>query len=476
MKREREIDTSGKIRKIRQSEELGIFSYNIPVEIKSSFFRKVRASNSFIPTYQESHIGIAYFQYNDPKEKEKNTKRLLALIPKIELIEFKPEITQIKKAISKLETISKMMNEIYTHIGANSIVKMNKNERESYAEIHLKPVKALALEVLAINYIHFEEAFAFLNHSMQDTETPSINSYSHLEWTVIFYWCWFVAFKISRENISRYHLFFFRFPADSIKILFKSLNRATHVIKYLVFDIFCQYFYHERAFNNENDVLRSILTILHSNSTKLTTPVYMFVDKFKAIMNSEIIRACLKVSKKTLKAVVKEFINNTYLVDLPESIIGLTLCNRIVVIKELSFMNSDFENENTIIGLILMTMLHELGYFMQRFDLTNYYAWFEKASPLYDGKSDAGSALINKIFNCEPKYINIEATRFLLELSNWDLPHETFISQFKKKNTFSKIRERMLSPLQRRLKQIDDEPGTRSLIGCSRWPGKIIKS
>ena len=226
-------------------------------------------------------------------------------------------------------------------------------------------------------------------------------------------------------------------------------------------------------------MLISIEYILTSyDITKIAIPTYMFVDKFKAIMNSKIIQACSGLSKRTLRAVVKEFINNTYLVYLPKPIIGMILYNRIVVIKELSSALSDYESENTIIGFTLMAMLYELGHFLQRFNFTSY-AWFENRFSINHDKSEAGSLFINKIFNHEPTTINIEATKFMLDLSNWDLPHEKFISQFSKNNTFSKIRELLQSPLQRRLRQIEWEPGTMSLRGCCRWTRRhfdIIKS
>ena len=473
--RERENDTSGKIRKKRKSNELGIFAYNIPIKIKVGLLSKVRVSKHFIPTFQESHIGIAYFQCNDPENKEKAGKELLALAPKIKSIEFEPKKTEINEAISKLQTISKIINTLYTHIGLSSIPNEKRKKPKNYVDIHLKPVKDLALEILAINYMQFDEAFLFLKTSMQDTENSALNNDFYIEWIIIFYWCWFVWFKVSRETIARYEIFFTTFRKKLITKLFKSLKKVTHVIKYLVFDILCQYFYYDEAFNNETEVLEKIRSILKNNeATKVAIPAHMFMDKFSAIFSSKIIQVCSTLSKRILKRAVKEFIDNTYLASLPESVTGITLCNRVVVIRRISNVPKDYEDENTIIGVTLMTMLHELGHFLQRIHLTNYYAWFEKAIPIYDGESEAGSMLIKKIFNAEPDYINIEATRFLLELGNWELPHKMFISQFKERNTFSKIREITKSKLQRRLKQRGDEPGTRSLIGCSRMSGRSV--
>ena len=182
MKREREYDTSGKIRKVRKSQELGIFAYNIPVEIEFDLLSKVLASNSFIPTYQESHLGIAYFQCNDPETKKQTVKELFALIPKVKFIEFKPERTQISKAISTLDTISKIVKELYTtYIGIGSFLRITNNKRKSYAHIYMQSVQTLALEVLAINYMHFKEAFLFLKHSIQNTDISAITSDSYIE-------------------------------------------------------------------------------------------------------------------------------------------------------------------------------------------------------------------------------------------------------------------------------------------------------
>ena len=93
----------------------------------------------------------------------------------------------------------------------------------------------------------------------------------------------------------------------------------------------------------------------------------------KIIQNSS--QKLLKI--KTNKEAVDEFIENAYLIELPESIKGYTLCNRTIMIQQLA--NSSIKDEkDTLIGFTLMTMVHEFGHFVMRFNLKNYYAWFEK--------------------------------------------------------------------------------------------------
>ena len=49
-----------------------------------------------------------------------------------------------------------------------------------------------------------------------------------------------------------------------------------------------------------------------------------------------------------------------------------------------------------------MTMIHEFGQFIMRFNLTSDYAWFEKSSPAIHGVRESGSNFIKKIFGYEP--------------------------------------------------------------------------
>ena len=137
------------------------------------------------------------------------------------------------------------------------------------------------------------------------------------------------------------------------------------------------------------------------------------------IFNSAIIKNCSKKQLKiqTNEEVGNEFIENAYLIELPESIKGYTLCNRTVMIQRLE--NSPLQDDqDTLIGFTLMTMIYEFGHFIMRINLKSDYAWFEKASPVIHGAKESGSSLIKKIFGYEPLTITPAASRFILDSNN----------------------------------------------------------
>ena len=137
------------------------------------------------------------------------------------------------------------------------------------------------------------------------------------------------------------------------------------------------------------------------------------------IFNSAIIKNCSKKQLKiqTNEEVVNEFIENTYLIELPESIQGYTSCNRTIVIQQLA--NSSIQDDHdTLIGFTLMTMIHEFDHFIMKFNLKSDYAWFEKSSPAIHGAKESGSSLVKKIFGYEPLTITPAASRFILDPNN----------------------------------------------------------
>lgn len=77
---------------------------------------------------------------------------------------------------------------------------------------------------------------------------------------------------------------------------------------------------------------------------------------------------------------VNEFICSIHLINLPQSIQGLTLCNRKVVVKSLGNIG-DYNNSPVLWGFTIMTAIHEFGHFSQRFTKTNDAEWFEHKTP-----------------------------------------------------------------------------------------------
>ena len=161
------------------------------------------------------------------------------------------------------------------------------------------------------------------------------------------------------------------------------------------------------------------------------------------------------------------FIDNTYLVDLPTTINGYTLCNRVVMIKKLSNIVCDYQGINTIVTFTLLTMLREFRHFLQRFRLKDDYSWFEASCKKAEGIAETGTSFIIKVFKKEPKSINIEASRYILKHQNWDQLKKAFSEVFNKINVYSEARQLSNSPNQRMLgHKIRKILDVRKLGGC----------
>ena len=76
------------------------------------------------------------------------------------------------------------------------------------------------------------------------------------------------------------------------------------------------------------------------------------------------------------------------------------------------------DEQDTVIGFALMTMIHEFGHFGIRFNLISDCAWFENASPMIDGSIEIGSNFITEIFGYEPDTIAPAASRFIFDPNN----------------------------------------------------------
>ena len=193
---------------------------------------------------------------------------------------------------------------------------------------------------------------------------------------------------------------------------------------------------------------------------------------FNKIFTSKIVRKAS--SCEDLDLIVEEFIDNTYLADIPKTIRGYTLCNRVIMIKKLSDTPFDYERRNTIVAYTLMTMLQEFGNFLRRFELKTDYSWFEASSAGVDGVVEAGRYFLIKIFKKDPKFINIEASRYILKPENWEESRKAFSERFDELNFYSAKRWVKRSKNQRRISQKIHSPfEIRRLGGGCKYSGRL---
>ena len=292
---------------------------------------------------------------------------------------------------------------------------------------------------------------------MNDRKVDAIvksNNSCYIQWLIIFYWLWFICFKVFQITLDRYQEFFSDFDKLWIKRLFHDILNSDNIVKYLGFDLLMQYFFLVDPFAYELKVIKSLSNIIEDNETfKFDTHCSNWILNFKTIFNSEIIKTASGLGDNKLQSIADEFLANTYLIEMPETLEGITLCNRIVMINLLSSDSLEYENANTIVGYTIMTMIHEFGHFINRFSLKSDYAWLEKQTPDRNNeKIEGGSDFIEKIFGSEPKTISLQASKYILNINNWAKFSDTFIKEFKKSNPYSEKYEH--NPIkQRRLKQ-----------------------
>ena len=237
---------------------------------------------------------------------------------------------------------------------------------------------------------------------MNDRKVDAIvksNNSCYIQWLIIFYWLWFICFKVFQITLDRYQEFFSDFDKLWIKRLFHDILKSDNIVKYLGFDLLMQYFFFIDPFTDEMKVLMFLpIAIGRSEAVKFETHCSNWILNFKIIFNSELIKTASGLGAIKLQSVVDEFLANTHLISIPETLEGITLCYRIVIIKLLSSTSLDYENAITIIGYTLMTMIHELGHFINRFSLKSDYSWLEKQTPDRNKKKIKGDSDFVKRF------------------------------------------------------------------------------
>ena len=460
-KRTREFDTTKPTEKIPAIKNFGVILYDIPIAITLENLKKISRSESFIPKYKKMNMRIAFFICESEKERENIYKSAPELNPLIKWTDFTLRQPLIKNAISSLKSIS---NNFTNMLESNNRIIPTLKHQPGY---YFNKNKQLALKILGDNYIDIEKSFSYCLTNQTITAQDEINTDKNIEWELIFYWCWFILYKVTEQTLIRYESFFIYFGKDLNKT-FKKFSKCNYLIKYLVFDFLSQYFYFEKVFNNELQLIRNLKFLIIDDNiiVKFTDKFNSIAENTKTIFNSKIIQNSSKklLKIKNNKEVVNEFIENTYVISLPESIKGYTLCNRTVMIQKLE--DSSIQDEHdTLFGFTLMTMIHEFAHFGIRFNLKSDYAWFEKASPMIHGSKESGSSFIKEIFGYEPFTITPAASRFISDPINWTLSHKAFKNEFTDLNPYRKEFEN--TSKQRRLKQsATDSSNSISLIGC----------
>ena len=461
-KRGREFNTSKPTEKKPVTNKFGVMLYDIPITITLEKLKGISNSENFIPKYKKKNMRVAFFICESEKKRKKVCKSASELDSSIKCTDFIPQWSLINNAISSLASISKNFNKIIK--SNNSLIPTLKHQPDYYFNIN----KQLAISILENSYINIEQGFSYYLKNRGISARDEINIKSkNIEWVLIFYWCWFILYKVSSEQTLTRHSMFFYYFGENLKETFRAFSKCNYLIKYLVFDFLSQYFYFKNEFHNEVKICEWITSIIHINIIKKFTDEFnSIVENTKIIFNSKIIKHS---SKKLLKISIdkngiNEFIENTYVISLPEGVQGYTLCNRTVMINLLTDSPIS-DKRDTIIGFTLMTMIHEFGHFASRFNLKSDYEWFEKTSPKIHGLKDCGSDFIKEIFGYEPETITPAASRFILNPNNWNVSHRLFEERFKDLNPYKAEYEN--TSKQRRLKQLaNDNSAYRRLGGC----------
>jgi hypothetical protein len=202
-------------------------------------------------------------------------------------------------------------------------------------------------------------------------------------------------------------------------------------------DIFWQLLFLDGVFHDEADILLSAFQAVRFNKIFI-----LFAPKneekkniFKSFLMSDLVRSKLPDMSNNYEAMIEEVLSRVFVMKMPVSLSGLTLCNRSIIIKKHGDSIEDF----LCWGLTLVTVLHELGHFAQRFYLVSDKMWLEHSSPKRaTNDSEAGTDLEEKIFGYSLDSLTLEGTNFLFDPANWLLPGPIFQKEFSSKNVWNR--------------------------------------
>ena len=210
MPKKREFDTTEdptkKIKKV-----YGIMFIDIPVDVSyKEVNRALGVQEKFLPEYRKNHIRIAYVECNTKEDKKKIIQHFITISPRTKSFEFEINKTNdIKTIIENLGGISEKMCKIYNLYLTKS--GKNKQKRKAIAKKvnkKIKDIKFKASQMLSKNYIHFKESFNYLTSDRKVNASAEPNNSCYIQWLIIFYWLWFICFKVFQITLDRYQEFF----------------------------------------------------------------------------------------------------------------------------------------------------------------------------------------------------------------------------------------------------------------------------
>ena len=461
-KRSRDFYTKKQPKKQPKRESDGLMAYLIPDCVQLSELKSLNIQDCMILKSNNKHKNLAYFLSDQQKIEvfiQKKNKYLAKRKEKqVHLCPLQLKNNNIEEVLPLLQRSIANIEFIIDHDSDKSIPARIRQNQDNMKTI------------LSENYLKFKAGFDYLSSDRTRTEDSKSESFEITDWMLVFYVSLAIMNQVSESAVQRFADFFQVYNSRMIIDFFLSFSKIHPVMKYLIFDIWYQHLYLSESFNNNTIVFQGLFALVTENYiTKLVDlRPKEIIQLFQEIFTSPRIQKATKLNKEELKTTICEFIEKTFVMRLPHTINGITLCNRTVLINKVS--NSDQEEYSeisTVLGFVFMTMLHELGHFKFRKNLKSDAEWFEAKSPEVNGIDEGGTALITEIFNAEPEFISIEASQYILKPSNWEKSTKTFRAEFENANKFIKNRS---EKLQRRLKiTLKPEPeGAIRLLYCGK--------
>ena len=471
-------------KKMHFSPDSGVFFSNISLDVDLGQFTNNSDRDCFIPIFQENHIRIAYFSNEEDNEKVQARDSFFSTIPDIRRYNFTSTNYSLEVVLEKigeiLEEYQALIREIYdkknikkeiahqetneeeTKVGTEETSNI-KEIKESESDVEMNKEININLEekkeepgpiVNRIKNYYPELEIAMLNtftNARTMAEEMLSNSLSGIQqafraiandqctncrdndiiWLIIFCFCSFISFHINEQTFDRYNFFFKIFSKIGFKFFIENLKVC--------------------------DLIRS------------------------------------KCNIQNYDRIVEEYVSNIYLVSLCQSLQGITLCNRKIILKQLYKHPADYSRDYCHWGLTIMTALHEFGHYIGRYTMINSFDWIEYCSPLCKriNQAEGGTEFMLKLFINEPLNITNNGAKFILEVANWNLPEgaltdndeankkilRAFRYEFRKKfwelnpyieNDAIQSNGRYMS---RRCMQSNNRVTSRSLRGC-RYDGR----
>ena len=407
----------------------GLFVYNIPIDLSvAEFNSNFKELETFVPTVKDNHIRIAYILVDSNVQTSNIIKKLNSL-GTLDNYEFDTTLhCSIDKAVTEIQSIS------------SEIVRLAEDQACTKIQVEnmLNTNKQRSIVLLAENYSVIMGSYYFLKNSQ--TYTVSQNQeINHCIWLVIYSFCYFIAYKLSNDNLTDYECLFNSLTPPQLFSYINKLRSCNSIQRYLAINFLWQITFMKDQFKCEEDVIDYLLRSPIYRPTQLKTFAPSLFDLLSKILITDLVNSHVSVGVSCQK-VVEEFVSNIYLTRLPESIQGLSIFRRYVVIKNKCKTSIAFEDEPVLRSYTLMTALHEYGHFAQTVHLNSdlqclNHEYPEIIDPVTQKKShEAGNVLMRKIFGYDPVAINIQASNFLFDIQNWDLDINEFQCKFQSLN------------------------------------------